>query len=172
MRRREFIAGLGGAVVRPLAARAQQQPMPAVGVFNSDPAAPDIEWGGLAAAFRHGIGEQGYLDGRDVEILYRYAEKSDSLPELAAEFVRRRVAVVFTVTTPADTGDKESNRDDSNRIFVRCRSGSGWTCCEPQPSGRQRHRHDFPCRRFSCQASGTAPRSGACGEIYLISLRS
>jgi putative ABC transport system substrate-binding protein len=108
MRRREFIAGIGSAAGWPLVARAQQPVLPVVGVFNSDPAEPDFEYRGLAAAFRQGIGEQGYVDGRDVEILYRYAEKSDSLPELAAEFVRRRVAVVFTMTTPAALAIKKA----------------------------------------------------------------
>jgi putative ABC transport system substrate-binding protein len=106
MRRREFIAALSGAAAWPVVAHAQQRPLPVVGVFNTYPAEPDLSW--RAAAFRQGIGEQGYVDGRDVEILYRYAEKSDSLPELAAEFVRRRVAVVFTVTTPAALAIKKA----------------------------------------------------------------
>jgi putative tryptophan/tyrosine transport system substrate-binding protein len=108
MRRREFIVGVGSAAVWPRVVRAQQRPLPVVGVFNSYPADPDLEEWGFVAAFRQGIGEQGYVDGRDVEILYRYAEKSDSLPELAAEFVRRRVAVVFTRTTPAALAIKKA----------------------------------------------------------------
>jgi putative tryptophan/tyrosine transport system substrate-binding protein len=64
---------------------------------------------GGAAAFRRGLGEQGYLEGRDVEILYRYVEfQNDRLPELVADLVRRRVAVIFCNTTPASLAAKKT----------------------------------------------------------------
>jgi putative tryptophan/tyrosine transport system substrate-binding protein len=94
MKRREFIAGLGGAAVWPLAARAQQLGIPVVGyLFSGSPKGRDR----LAAAFRKGLGEMGYVEDRNVVIEYRYAEDQyDRLPVLAAELVRHRAAVICT----------------------------------------------------------------------------
>jgi putative ABC transport system substrate-binding protein len=92
MRRREFIAFLGGAAVTwPLAARAQQGSI--VGyLYSGSPASPL-----LLAAFRKGLGETGHIEGRDVTVEYRWANNAfDRLPELAADLVRRRVNVIVT----------------------------------------------------------------------------
>jgi putative tryptophan/tyrosine transport system substrate-binding protein len=94
VRRREFILALGGAAAWPRAARAQSA-MPLVGYLNSGAAKP---MAGLVSAFREGLSEAGYVEGRNVAIEYRWAEgRSERLPELAAELVRRRVAVIVAV---------------------------------------------------------------------------
>jgi putative ABC transport system substrate-binding protein len=92
VRRREFIAGLGGAVAWPVVARAQQPAMPVVGFLNG--ASPG-ELESRVVAFRDGLGELGYIEGRNVVIEYRWGQgQNDRLPELAVDLVRRRVAVI------------------------------------------------------------------------------
>ena len=92
MRRREFIALLGSAAAWPVAARAQQSAMPGVGCLDSR--SPDI-YADHLRAFRQGLKDTGYVEGETVEVVYRWAENQyDRLPELAAELVRRKVAVI------------------------------------------------------------------------------
>jgi putative ABC transport system substrate-binding protein len=91
MKRREFIAGLGGASVMPLAAWAQQPPVQAVGYLSASSGARP------SAAFHKGLSEMGFVEGKNVAIEYRSAEfEYDRLPALAAELVRRRVAVIYS----------------------------------------------------------------------------
>jgi putative ABC transport system substrate-binding protein len=99
--RRELLAALGGAAaVWPLAARAQQPAIPSVGFLY--PGVPELS-AGIVAAFRKGLSETGFNDGRNVTIEFRFAYNDNArLPELAADLVRRRVAVIVTPgSTPA-----------------------------------------------------------------------
>jgi putative tryptophan/tyrosine transport system substrate-binding protein len=89
LKRREFITLLGGAAAWPLVARAQQPAMPVIGYLSAHLPGPS------APLMGHSVKDSGFVEGENVAILYRWAEGQYArLPELAAELVRRRVAII------------------------------------------------------------------------------
>ena len=100
MRRREFIKVIAAAAAAwPLAARRSRRPIPVVGFIN---AASAQNYARQLAAFLKGLGESGYVDGRNVTVEYRWAEgQNDRLPAMAADLVHRQVAVIAATSTPA-----------------------------------------------------------------------
>jgi putative tryptophan/tyrosine transport system substrate-binding protein len=107
MRRREFLGVLGSAATWPLAARAQQTQMPVIGFVN---VASPQSYAGQLAAFLKGLGETGYVDGRNVEIEYRWAENhTDRLPAMVTDLIERKVAVIAATSTPAALAAKSAN---------------------------------------------------------------
>jgi putative tryptophan/tyrosine transport system substrate-binding protein len=107
MRRRDFVAGLGSAAAWPIAARAQQAPLPVIGLLSSVFADTHP-----IGAFHRGLAEQGYVENRNVAIEYRFAEgRYDRLPALASELVSRPVDVIAAVgSSPAALAAKSATQ--------------------------------------------------------------
>ena len=109
MRRRDFIAGLAGAAVWPVVARAQQPALPVIGLLSYQSA--EVDYKDVTVPFLQGLKETGYVEGQNVAVEYRYAENQyDRLPTLAADLVRRRVAVVATIGVDATVAAKAASK--------------------------------------------------------------
>jgi putative ABC transport system substrate-binding protein len=109
MKRRDFIKLIGGAAAAwPLAARAEQSPLPVIGYLATRSPGEDLH---LLAAFRQGLKEAGYIEGQNVAVEYRYAANHyERLPGLAGDLVRRQVTVIFAGGgIPAATAAKEAS---------------------------------------------------------------
>ena len=107
MKRREFITLLGGGAAWPLAARAQQVPMPVIGFLNSGAPA---EWAPLVVTFKDGLNELGFVEGRNVAVEYRWAMGHyDRLPALVTELAGLPVAVLAATSGPAALAAKAAN---------------------------------------------------------------
>ena len=165
MRRRKLLALLAGvAAVRPLAAAAQQKAMPVIGILGgfSPSASAQIEL--ELAAFRKGLGETGYVEGRNVTIEYTRAAEGhlDRLPALAADLVSRKVDVIVTQGgDPSVVCCKRCHLDDPDRIPFLERPGCGRSGPEPRPAGRKSHWRRHVVGRADAQTAGAAVGIGS-----------
>jgi len=156
IRRREFIFTLGGAAAaRPLAARAQQPAMPVVGCLHAASAHPFPH---LISEFSQGLKEIGYAEGRNGALEFHWAEgRYERLPALAADLVRRQVAVIVTFGgEPSALAAKAATKT----IPIVFNVGSDPVKARPrrqsQPAWRQRHGREHIRRRIGLEASRPA----------------
>jgi hypothetical protein len=157
MRRREFIAGIGGVAAWTLRARAQQ-PMPTVAFVTSRSEHSSVY---MVDAFRKGLGETGYVEDRNVTVEYHWLDgQFDRLPALMADIVRRRVAVIATPSNTLITTTAKAATATS-RLQRRHRPCQNWSCRELRSAGGQRHRHPLSRPRGVGKAAGTPACAGA-----------
>jgi putative tryptophan/tyrosine transport system substrate-binding protein len=152
MRRREFIALLGGAASWPLAALAQQPKVPTIGALVIGNISPEQFW----REFRQGLRDLGYVEGQNIRFEFRSAEGHlDRLPELAAELVRLKVDIIVTWFTPTALAAKQATREIP---IVMAETGdpigTGLVASLPRPGGN-----------VTGMASVTAELAGKCVQL-------
>jgi len=135
MGRREFITLIGATVAAgPLAARAQQPAIPAIG-FLSGASFEGMQ--GYVSVFKQSLADAGFVDGRNITIEYRWADgRNDRLPELAADLVRREVAVIVAERARRERWLPRRQRKQSQSFFISVpiRSRLGWSRALPVPA--------------------------------------
>src|SRR4051812_42902297 len=142
MRRREFITLLGGAVAWPIGAEAQLTRTPVLGFLAS---ASEARYAVTVAAVRRGLNEAGYVEKQNLLIEYRWADfQYERLPALAAELVKRPVDAIFATGSVVSAIAAKSATANIPIVFAKrqrpdpIRAGR-----QPQPAGRQYHRHNL-----------------------------
>ena len=153
MRRREFISLVGGTAAWPFVVRAQQPAYPVIGFLSP---ASSTAHAVYVAGFLHGLGETGYVEGRNVAIDYRWAEDQlDRLPAMAAQLVDRRVSVILaSANSAAALAAKAASPTIPRRVRDWRRSGKGWPRRQSQSSRRKRDGREFPAQYVDCEAAG------------------
>ena len=166
MRRREFIAGIGGAAAWPLVARAQQPTLPTVGLLNG--VSFEGPYAAPVIAIRQGLQEAGFVEGQNLAIEYRTADGAyERLPDLAADLVHRGVAVIIAIGAPRVALAATTAPTNVPIVFATgsdvCRGRRGR---RPRPAGGRRDGREPRHRGTRSQAPGIASRPET-GRIIL-----
>jgi putative tryptophan/tyrosine transport system substrate-binding protein len=149
MRRREFIAALGGASAWPLVTRAQQAALPVIGflaVGRSDGSAS------LLSGIRRGLSDSGFVESQNLGVEYRWADNDlGRLPELADDLVRRRVSVIVAPDASAALAAKAATVTIPVVFWSGVDAVEGEAHNQSQPAGRKSHRHQLHDLSDRCQ---------------------